>query len=68
MVKSKSASVNLTIEEFTAENLALALYGTSVIGSTGTVTDEPIGGGSPVIGGARFSNASSGTATTTPKS
>jgi hypothetical protein len=44
MVKQKSATVNLTIEEFTKENLALALYGNHVTGSTGTVTDEPIGG------------------------
>ena len=44
MVKQKSATVNLTIEEFTKENLALALYGNHVTGSTGTVTAEPIGG------------------------
>jgi hypothetical protein len=54
MVKSKSASVNLTIEEFTPENLALALYGTSVLGSSGTVTDEPVGGAAPVIGDRYF--------------
>ena len=36
MVKQKSATVNLTIEEFTKENLALALYGTHVVGTPGT--------------------------------
>lgn len=50
MVKQKSATVNLTIEEFTKENLALALYGNFVVGTPGTVTDEPMGGGAPVIG------------------
>jgi hypothetical protein len=42
MVKQKSASINLTIEEFTKENLALALYGNFTNGTTGTVTDEPL--------------------------
>lgn len=50
MVKQKSATVNLTIEEFTKENLALALYGNFVVGTPGTVTDEPVGGTVPVIG------------------
>ncbi len=54
MVKSKSATVQLTLEEFTQENLALALYGTQVTGSGGTVTDEPIGGAAPVIGDRYF--------------
>lgn len=44
MVKQKSATVSLTIEEFTKDNLALALYGNHVTGVPGTVTDEPIGG------------------------
>ena len=35
MVKQKSATVNLTIEEFTKENLALALYGNHVTGTPG---------------------------------
>lgn len=54
MVKQKSATVNLTIEEFTKENLALALYGNHVTGTGGTVTDEPIGGATPMIGDRYF--------------
>lgn len=54
MVKQKSATVNLTIEEFTKENLALALYGTHVVGTPGTVTDEPIGGATPTVGDRYF--------------
>src|SRR5574343_471262 len=54
MVKQKSATVNLTIEEFTKENLALALYGNHVTGSTGSVTFEPIGGAAPVVGDRYF--------------
>jgi hypothetical protein len=50
MIKSKSATINLTIEEFTQENLALALYGTHVATASGTVTDEPVGGATPIIG------------------
>lgn len=50
MVKQKSATVNLTIEEFTRENLALALYGNYVIGTPGTVTDEALGGAAPLTG------------------
>ena len=45
MVKQKSATVNLTIEEFTKENLALALYGNHVVGTPGTGHRRPIGGG-----------------------
>ena len=54
MVKQKSATVTLTIEEFTKENLALALYGTHVTGSTGSVSAEPIGGAAPVVGDRYF--------------
>jgi hypothetical protein len=54
MIKQKSATVNLTIEEFTKENLALALYGNHITGTSGTVTDEPIGGATPVIGDRYF--------------
>jgi hypothetical protein len=50
MVKQKSATVNLTIEEFTKENLALALYGNFVVGTPGTVTNEPLGGATPIVG------------------
>ncbi len=54
MIKQKSATVKLTIEEFTKENLALALYGNHVTGNSGTVTDEPLGGASPTIGDRYF--------------
>ena len=54
MVKQKSATVNLTIEEFTKENLALALYGTHVVGIPGTVTAEPVGGATPTVGDRYF--------------
>ena len=54
MVKSKSASITLAIEEFTRENLALALYGTHVTTAGGSVTDEPVGGASPVVGDRYF--------------
>lgn len=54
MVKSKSATINLAIEEFTKENLALALYGTHVATTGGTVTDEPVGGATPVVGDRYF--------------
>ena len=48
------ATVNLTIEEFTKENLALALYGNHVVGTPGTVTAEPVGGAAPVPGDRYF--------------
>jgi hypothetical protein len=54
MVKQKSATVNLTLEEFTKENLALALYGNHVTAVPGTVTDEPMGGATPVVGDRYF--------------
>jgi hypothetical protein len=54
MVKQKSATVNLTIEEFTKENLALALYGNHVVGTAGSVTAEPFGGDTPVVGDRYF--------------
>lgn len=54
MIKSKSATINLAIEEFTKENLALALYGTHVASGSGTVTDEPMGGAAPVVGDRYF--------------
>ena len=50
MIKSKSATVSMSVEEFTKENLALALYGTAVASTGGTVTDEPIGGATPMVG------------------
>lgn len=50
MIKTKAATVSLVIEEFTRDNLALALYGTAVTTANGTVTDEPVGGTTPVIG------------------
>lgn len=54
MVKQKSATINLTIEEFTKENLALALYGNYVTSASSTVTDEPVGGATPVVGDRYF--------------
>lgn len=54
MIKSKSATITLAIEEFTKENLALALYGTHVATASGTVTDEPLGGAAPVVGDRYF--------------
>ncbi|MDP2431461.1 MAG: hypothetical protein Q8O33_05470 [Pseudomonadota bacterium] len=54
MIKSKSATITLAIEEFTKENLALALYGTHVTTTGGTVTDEPVGGTVPVVGDRYF--------------
>jgi hypothetical protein len=54
LVKQKSATVALTIEEFTKENLALALYGSYVTDAGGSVTDEPIGGTTPVVGDRYF--------------
>ena len=47
LVKQKSATVALTIEEFTKENLSLALYGSHVTDAGGSVTDEPVGGAAP---------------------
>lgn len=40
MVRQKNATLSLTVEEFTKENLALALYGNYVVGAGGTVTEE----------------------------
>lgn len=54
MVKQKSATVKLTIEEFTKENLSLALYGNFVTSTPGTVTGETLGGTAPVIGDRYF--------------
>ncbi|HLA34970.1 MAG TPA: hypothetical protein VJ001_08905 [Rhodocyclaceae bacterium] len=50
MIKSKSATIELTIEEFTKENLALALYGNFQVGTGDTVAAEPFGGATPVVG------------------
>ena len=54
LVKQKSATVALTIEEFTKENLSLALYGSHVTDAGGSVTNEPVGGGTPVVGDRYF--------------
>lgn len=54
LVKQKSATVALTIEEFTKENLALALYGNHETGTGGSVTDESVGGATPVVGDRYF--------------
>ena len=50
MVKQKSATVNLTIEEFTKENLSLALYGNYRVGAAGSVSNETLGGEAPMVG------------------
>lgn len=50
MVKQKSATIKLTIEEFTKENLALALYGNHVTDTPDDVVGEPVGGAMPVVG------------------
>lgn len=50
MIKTKSATVSLTIEEFTQDNLALALYGKPVTHAEGIVNSESIGGLLPKIG------------------
>ena len=48
MVKQKSATIMLTIEEFTKENLALALYGSFVQSLSGNVQAQPIA--APILG------------------
>lgn len=55
MIKQKSATVMLTIEEFTKENLALALYGNHILTAGSTVTDEPLP--NPVTIGDRYFSA-----------
>lgn len=50
MIKQKSANVSLTIEEFTRDNLALALYGSAVQGTGGSVSGEVVGGATPQTG------------------
>ncbi len=52
MVKQKSATIMLTIEEFTKENLSLALYGNHIDTQSGTVQVEPIG--APLAVGHRY--------------
>ncbi|WP_127476556.1 hypothetical protein [Sulfurivermis fontis] len=54
LVKQKSATIALTIEEFTKENLALALYGNYLDTTGGSVTAETVGGTSPVVGDRYF--------------
>ena len=50
LIKSKSASCKLTAEEFTKENLALALHGTSSAVTAGTVTAEVVSTAAPTLG------------------
>ena len=50
MIKQKSATVMLTLESFTPENLALALYGATLNGNGGTVTGETLGQAALAIG------------------
>jgi hypothetical protein len=54
MVKQKSATVNLTIEEFTKENLSLALYGNVAAISSGSVVTETISTTAPTLGDRYF--------------
>jgi hypothetical protein len=42
LVQSKTATVNLTLDEATAENLALGLYGTPATVPAGNVDNEPL--------------------------
>lgn len=44
LITAKSGTLNLTLDEFTAENLALALHSTKVAVTAGTVTDEALPG------------------------
>ncbi len=50
MVKQKSATVSLIIEEFTLDNLALALYGHSISRSAGSVLNEVLSGSTIAAG------------------
>lgn len=50
LIKSKGASCKLTIEEFTKENLALALHGTSSTVTAGTATAEVVSTTAPTLG------------------
>lgn len=50
MIKQKSATVMLTLESFTPENLALALYGQPLTDAGGTVTEETLGSTTLKIG------------------
>ncbi len=54
IVKQKNATVSLTIEEFTKENLALALYGSHVAVNSGTVTAETVSTAAPTLGDRYF--------------
>ncbi len=54
MGKQKNATVSLTIEEFTKENLALALYGSHQEVTAGTVTTEVISATAPTLGDRYF--------------
>lgn len=54
MVKQKNATVSLAIEEFTKENLALALYGTYQAVTSGTVATEVISTAAPTVGDRYF--------------
>jgi len=54
IVKQKNATISLTIEEFTKENLALALYGTYQAVTSGSVTAEVISATTPTLGDRYF--------------
>lgn len=44
LITAKNGTLNLTLDEFTVENLALALHSTNVAVAAGTVTDEELPG------------------------
>lgn len=54
LVKQKSANITLTIEEFTKENLALALYGTYISVPSGSITGEILSNSIPIVGDRYF--------------
>jgi len=54
MVKQKNASVSMTVEEFTKENLALALYGTYNPVTGSTVSTETVSTPLPTLGDRYF--------------
>jgi len=54
MVKQKNGTVKLTTEEFTSENLALALYGAFAAVTSGTVATETISATAPTLGDRYF--------------
>lgn len=48
-LRDKTATLTLVMEEFTGDNLALALFGVNTQETGGAITDEPLAGGSTNI-------------------